>query len=150
MFKAYSCKIWGKRENLKVQMVFLSVKWFATNHALGSLSCKESVFSGGNSSLSGLQIYSSNRLLSWSIGIIWYLCYLRGAFLVGALGITSLVVFSTGKNRGGLLDWISLHLLSLNSVLVDLWRQMLLYSCYYNNNNINNFIKLSRYSALKG
>ena len=63
MFQAYSCKIWGKRENLKVQMVFLSVKWFATNHALGSLSCKESVFSGGNSSLSGLQIYSSNRLL---------------------------------------------------------------------------------------
>lgn len=63
MFKAYSCKIWGKRENLKVQMVFLSVKWFATNHTLGSLSCKESVFSGGNSSLSGLQIYSSNRLL---------------------------------------------------------------------------------------
>lgn len=37
-----------------------------------------------------------------------------------ALGITSLVVFSTGKNRGGLLDWISLHLLSLNSVLVNL------------------------------
>lgn len=36
-----------------------------------------------------------------------------------ALGITLLVVFSTGKNRGGLLDWISLHL-SLNSVLVDL------------------------------
>lgn len=39
---------------------------------------------------------------------------------MGALGITSLVVFSTGKNRGGLLDWISLHLLSLNSVLVNL------------------------------
>lgn len=52
-----------EKENLKVQMVFLSVKWFAINHALGSLSCKESVFSGGNSSLSGLQIYSSNRLL---------------------------------------------------------------------------------------